>query len=57
MTERTVKCWHCQRVEVSAIEPDGYCTDCRMRKAYGWRRMAEAMMRGIEPEEDRKSIH
>jgi hypothetical protein len=48
MTKARVKCWRCQRVDASTIEPD----------AAGWRRLAQAMLRGIEPEEDRKpSMH
>jgi hypothetical protein len=61
MTKRQMKCLCCQRVDASTIEPDAahYCHDCRTAwKAYGWRRLAQAMMRGIEPEEDRKpSMH
>jgi hypothetical protein len=47
-----VPCVQCQRANVSASD---VCDDCR--RAHGWRRFAEAMMRGVEPEEDRETLH
>jgi hypothetical protein len=53
--ERIVRCEQCQRSDVSAYE---VCDDCRrVLEAKLWRRFAEAMMRGVEPEQDRKTLH
>jgi hypothetical protein len=57
MTDETdeVRCVQCQRTNVSASD---VCDDCRRAwQVYGWRRFAEAMMRGVEPEEARKTLH
>jgi hypothetical protein len=57
MTDAEVKCAQCQRTNVSAS--DLHCSDCRRAwQSRGWRRFAEAMMRGVEPDEqDRKTLH
>ena len=53
--ERKVRCEQCRRTVTAC---DHQCDDCRRAwKVYGWRRFAAAMMRGIEPEEDRKTLH
>jgi hypothetical protein len=59
MTTRLVKCPLCQGVEEAADFVDGYCSDCTkgFHKAYGWRRFARLLMQGIEPEQDRTSMH
>jgi hypothetical protein len=50
------KCEQCQRTNVSAS--DHHCDECaRAWKVYGWLRFAKLIMGGLEPEEDRKSIH
>jgi hypothetical protein len=55
--ERIMRCPQCQRPHVSAS--DGHhCDECRRAwQSRGWRRFAEAMMRGAEPEQDRKTLH
>jgi hypothetical protein len=55
--ERSVKCAQCQRTNVSAS--DSHCDDClRTMQSRGWRRFAEALMRGVEPDdEDRRTLH
>jgi hypothetical protein len=50
---KPMKCHRCELADVA--EADNCCTDCRMALgAHGWRRFAEAMMRGIELEQDHK---
>jgi hypothetical protein len=50
---KPMKCPRCELADVA--EADNCCTDCRMAlEADGWRRFAEAMMRGIELEQDHK---
>jgi hypothetical protein len=55
--ERIVRCAQCQRANVSAS--DGHhCDECRRAwQSRCWRRFAEAMMRGLEPEADRTTLH
>ena len=56
--ERIVRCEQCQRTNVSASD-DHQCDECRrVLQGRGWRRFAEAMMRGVEPDEqDRNTLH
>ena len=55
--ERIVRCEQCQRTNVSASD-DHHCNDCRRAwQSRCWRRFADATMRGVEPEQDRKTLH
>jgi hypothetical protein len=52
--ERIVRCAQC-RTNVSASD-GSHCDDCRRAwQSRFWRRFAEAMMRGVEPE--RETLH
>jgi hypothetical protein len=57
MTDGEVRCAQC-RTNIS-VSDELHCNDCRwVWQSRGWRRFAEAMMRGVEPDEEaRRTLH